>query len=298
VQRAFDLVHGARFSPAIRWDAACAQVQRAHGVDLSRARVRCGFARGHLLDIVVYVPGGLGHAQEQEAAEELAWLVLGGELFERWVRQVSVAPTVRGGPLNVLNTNRDERGALPVRELEATVSSAVRGLLRGLAEAPFAPTKTEEWVLFELEPTPATDYAGQDDLLIASTRLPELKKSFLRGEPFFSGRFSTCGELFAYLKYESAALTSEARLAERGELESALVRNVGPEQATIFGAGLGLRYAYLDLALREPSAVERLILPTVRAAPGITRGWLLFCDAELEREWVGIYADTPEPFWG
>ncbi len=299
MRRAFELLGAASFAPALACEAACARVEREQGVDLSRARARCGFARGHLLDVVVYVPGGLGDAREQAAAEELTWLLLGGELFERWVGKVSVTPTVRGGPLTVLNANSEERNALPVSELRATVRAAIEGLQRGLVEAAQTAAATEaDWVLFELEPEPAADYTAQDDLVISSTRLPELKKSFLRGEPFFSGRFSVQGELFAYLKYESRTRESEARLSERAALEAELTRSFGAGRAAIFGTGLGLRYSYLDFALRDPSAVEELILPAARALNGMTRGWLLFCDTELEREWVGVHADTPEPFWG
>lgn len=296
--RAFERLRAASFPPALACEAACAQVSTEFGIDLSRARARAGFARGHLLDLVVYVPGGLGSAREQEAAEELVWLLVGGELFERWIGRVSVTPTVRGGPLTVLNTNSEEQNALPVRELRRTVCAAIEGLQRGLAELPTHTEQREDWVLFELEPEPAPDYAAQDDLVILSTRLPELKKSFLRGEPFFSGRFSARGEIFAYLKYESLTRESEARLRERAELEAAFAGRLAPESASLFGTGLGLKYAYLDLALRDPRSVEEVILPVARAARGIARGWLLFCDTELEREWAGIQAETVEPFWG
>ena len=296
--RAFERMRATSFAPALACVPACSRVVAEFGVDLTRARARCGFARGHLIDVVVYVPGGLGHEREQEAAEELVWLLVGAELFERWIGKVSVTPSARGGPLTVLNTNSEDRNALPVSELCASVRAAIEGVQHGLAETPPRPTSSEDWVLFELEPEPAEDYAAQDDLVIVSTRLPELKKSFLRGEPFFSGRFSCSGELFAYLKYESRARTSEARLAERGELEAALAARFRPDQAAVFGTGLGLRYAYLDFVLRDPRSVEDLIIPVVRAASEITRGWVLFCDAELEREWLGVHEHTPEPFWG
>jgi hypothetical protein len=298
VHRALELLRTASFDPALSCAAALARIRARYDLDLSRARARSGFSRGHLLDIVVYVPGGLGDTREREAAEELVRLTVGEELFERWVGEVSASPTVRGGPLTVLNPNSEESSALPISALPEVVGAAVAGLKLGLASEPlFAQTDGEDWVLFELNAEFRPDYPAQDDLLLASTRVPELKKSFLRGEPFFSGRFSNSAELFTYLKYETAALEAQARLAERAALEAALTPALR-ECGALIGLGLGLRYGYIDLALVDPDCVEAKLLPALRAAGVPKRAWLLFCDSELEREWVPVYADTPEPFWG
>jgi hypothetical protein len=153
-------------------------------------------------------------------------------------------------------------------------------------------------VFFELDPEPAHDYTAQDDLLFSSTRVPELKKSFLRGEPFFSGRFSNAGELFAYLKYEGSVATGEARLAERTAIEAELTRALRPQHGALVGSGMGIRYGYLDLALVDPACVEDAVLPALRAAGVGRRAWILFCDSELELEWIPVHADAPEPFFG
>jgi hypothetical protein len=298
VHRALELLRTALFEPALPCVAALARIHARYDLDLSRARARSGFSRGHLLDVVVYVPGGLGDKREREAAEDLVRFTVGEELFERWVGDVSSAPTVRGGPLTVLNPNSEESSALPISALPEVVGAAVAGLKLGLPSVPlYAQTDGEDWVLFELGPEVRPDYPAQDDLLLASTRVPELKKSFLRGEPFFSGRFSNSGELFAYLKYETAALDAEARLAERASLEAALIPALR-ECGALVGLGLGLRYGYIDLALLDPDCVEAELLPALRAAGIPKRAWLLFCDSELEREWIPVHADTPEPFWG
>jgi hypothetical protein len=153
-------------------------------------------------------------------------------------------------------------------------------------------------VLFELEPEPAADFAAQDDLVVCSTRVPELKKCFLRGEPFFSGRFSNSGALFVYLKYDSTERIVQARLAERARFEEALARALRPEQAALVGLGLGLRYSYVDLAVADADCVRERLLPALRAAEIAKRAWLLFCDSELEHEHLALYPDSPEPFWG
>ncbi len=299
MHRALELLRTARFAPALACPEAVTQIQQRYGLDLAKARARCGFARGHLLDIVVYVPGGIGDVRERDAAEDLVQLVIGEELFERWVGRVSATPTVRGGPLTVLNTNSEEHLALPIASLLEAIQAAVAGLKLGLSsQSRSVRTGGEDWVLFELTPEPAPDYAAQDDLLFSSTRLPELKKSFLRGEPFFSGRFSNSGELFTYLKYECSAPSGEFHLAERAAIEAALTRVLGAQHGALVGLGLGVRYGYVDLALADPDCVQAWLLPALRAAGLGKRSWLLFCDSELEREWIGVHADTPEPFWG
>lgn len=299
VQRALDLLRTAKFREPLPLPLAVERVLGETGVSFTRARARAGFARGHLLDIVVYLPGGSGASHEQAAAERLVELVLGEELFERWVGSVSATPAVRGGPLTVLNTNDESRTSFPLDALRDAVSAAIAGLHRGLpAIPPPMSTDTEEWVLFELEPEPAIDYAAQDDLVLCSTRAPEQKKSFLRGEPFFSGRFCSSNTLFAYLKYECGEGSVEARLAERSRLEAAITSVLTPNAAALLGLGLGLRYGYLDLALLDPNWFGERACPALRAAGISPRAWLLFCDLELDHEFVPVHAAAPAPYRG
>jgi hypothetical protein len=299
VRRAFELLRRARFAEPLPSAVAVARVHSQCGLDLGRARVRSGFARGHLLEIVVYVPGGKGTADETDAAEHLVRLLVGEELFERWVGRVSATPTVRGGALTVLNSNAEERSALPLDALLETLRAAVAGLKQGLAPVPdLAAADGEGWVLFELEPEPAHDFAAQDDLLVCTTCMPEPKKCFLRGEPFFSGRFCNSGALLAYLKLESTERGTEARLAERARFEDALIRALRPEQASIVGLGLGVRYSYLDLLITDPDSVPERLLPALRSAGAPERAWLLFFDSELEREHIPLFPGSPEPFLG
>jgi len=297
VRRALELLRRAPFAAPIGCAAAVAGVRAASGVDFGSARARAGFARGHLLDVVVYLPGGRGGAHESEAGEDLVRLLLGEELFERWIGSVVATPTVRGGLLTVINENSDERSALHIETLLATVRAAIDGLKLGLTELSFdASAEAADWFAFELEPLPAKDYAAQDDLLFCSTRVPELKKSYLRAEPFFSGRFTNSGALFAYLKFQSAEPTPEGRLAERTRFEELIKRSLPGAQGGVVGLGLGLRYSYIDVALIDPDCVTERLLPALRAAQITKRSWLMFCDSELEHEFIPVYADSP-PAW-
>ena len=299
MHRALSILNSARFAAPLPCGAAVSRIRAESGLDFTRARARAGFARGHLLDIVVYLPGGSGNNLETEAAEELVRLLLGEELFERWVGNVLATPTVRGGLLTVLNENADERSALQIETLLDSVRAAIAGLKVGLVELPFGhAAETDDWFAFELAPEPAADYAAQDDLLFCSTRTPELKKCFLRGEPFFSGRFTASGALFAYLKYDTLQSTPEARLAERTKFEESLRRVFTECDGGVIGLGLGVRYGYVDLALADPDCVEQRLLPKLRTLEISKRSWILFCDSELESEHLSVYADSPAPFHG
>ena len=298
MHRALELLRTACFAKALPSALAVPQIHRQNGLNFAGARARCGFARGHLLDIVVYVPGGSGGGREIDAAEALVRLLVGEELFERWVGTVSATPTVRGGPLVVLNPSVEEHAALPIDTLPETVRAAVAGLKLGLPPLPPLSALDADWVAFELEPERAVDYPAQDDLVVCSSRTPELKKSFLHGEPFFSGRFTNSDALFTYLKYETRSTSAQEQLAERAAIEAVVQRSLAPGDGVVVGLGLGTRYSYLDLALINPNYARRRLVPALQAAGLPRRSWLLFCDSELEREFLPIYPDSGEPYWG
>lgn len=299
MHRALSILTSARFAEPLPCALALARIRTESGLDFGRARARAGFARGHLLDVVVYLPGGSGNSLETEAAQDLVRLLVGEEVFERWIGNVTCTPTVRGGLLTVLNENADDRAALQIETLLDTVRAAIAGLRAGLPEDMFAhAADTDGWFAFELSPEPAADYAAQDDLLFCSTRTPELKKCFLRGEPFFSGRFTASGALFAYLKYDTLQISAEARLAERAKFEESTKRILTECDGEVLGFGLGVRYGYIDLALTNPDWVGQRLLPELRKLEISKRSWILFCDSELEDEHLPVYSDSPAPFRG
>jgi hypothetical protein len=168
------------------------EIRQTTGLDLRRARVRAGFARGHLLDVVVYSSEfeSQGDDTGRSASELLVRGVLGDRLAEQWIGQIDVVPAPRAGALRVLNNDGDAGEAFPVHELGAAVGAAIRGLYEGLPERPcWAEPDAKNWTLFELEPEEQEDYVAQDDLVVATSMRPEMLKCFLQGMPFSSERF-------------------------------------------------------------------------------------------------------------
>ncbi len=76
-------------------------------------RVRAGFTRGHLLELVVSVPGGKGDDAERELAERLVWDIAGERRADDWIGGVEVEAAPRGGPLRVLRERPDDTARLP-----------------------------------------------------------------------------------------------------------------------------------------------------------------------------------------
>lgn len=289
-----DRVAAARrsFRDLPRFDQALAAL-RADGIELGKARARAGFSRGHLLDLLLLDPafGSAADESAQQIAERAADALLGEQLVDDWVGEIDVAPLGRGGPLKVVG---DGEQSLPLEELQPAVLAAIDGLIAGLPDAPHhARAGAGEWTLFELEPERADDFAAQNDLVLATTSVPEMLKAFLQGLPLYSGRFSRHGELYCYLKLDGGGRTDEERLTARSALEdglnSALVR---AQAGSVVGNGLGLRYSYVDLAIADLSRAASILRQCV---DGVwTRAWLLFCDTDRAGDWLAL-ADGSEP---
>ncbi len=276
-----------------RFDAALTAL-RSDGIDLGSARARAGFARGHLLDLVLLDPAFASASDEsaQQIADRVADALLGAQLVDDWVGAIDVAPLARGGPLKVVG-GADEQ-SLPLDELGPAVLAAIDGLLAGLPDAPHhARAGAGEWTLFELEPERADDYAAQDDLVLATTSVPEMLKAFLQGLPLYSGRFSRHGELYCYLKLDGGGRTDEERLKARSALEDGLNAALVRAQAgSVVGNGLGLRFSYVDLAIADLTLAAPILRERV---DGVwDHAWLQFCDTDRAGDWLAL-ADSSEP---
>jgi len=286
-----------RGAPPLDLPTALALVRDRHRLDLSQARARAGFTRGHLLDIVLALPGGRNTPDEEVAAGELVELVLGEARRDDWVASVTSLAAPRGGLLKVVQARPDEGWFFPLPDLEATVQAAIQGIHAGLPSEPLWKLGGEQrWYLFELDVEPLPAYPAQADVALVSTFLPELVKCFLSESPFASTRFSRAGELFAYLKYESRERDPRRALAQRRVLEDALDAALVSERAgRVIGSGMGVVHSYVDFAL---SRVERAVKAVQSVAERVglgPRAWIQFFDAPLENEWLGVRADAPPP---
>jgi hypothetical protein len=290
---------------AVPLELALAEVRETHEVELERASLRAGFGRGHLLELTLGLPGGLGSENEQNAAENLVRALLGDRVFETWIGAVHVTPAPRGGSLRVLDPHAP-RTTLKLSELFDTVAAAACGVLQGLPALPRTgdssiaalganPTAVadarEEWTLLETEPLADTRGARKDDLILASTCTPELLRCYLDGSPCASRRFSRAGEHFVFLSYEDDARTMQARVARRTEIEAALASAVAHVGA-VTGVGLGVKTTYVDLALCNLETGLKSLVSNLRDLGVPARSFIQFFDSELADEWLSIWPDS------
>ena len=287
--------------PPVPFDAALSLVEAEVGADLSKARARAGFQRGHLIDVVVHSHDCTGHEDERalHAALVLVEALLGERRVEQWIGDIDVAPLPRGSDLLKVHDSHapEEARTFSVAELADTVAAGIRGVIDGLPDRPcIESVASPEWTLFELEPTPAVDYAAQDDLAMTATIRPEMLKCYLEGAPFSSERFSKHGETFCCVKIDSAGATPDRALARREAVEKALNDALIPDgTGAVVGNGLGLRYVYLDLALADLEGGLERTREVVRGADVSERAWVTFFDSCWADEWVPIASNAPAP---
>lgn len=289
-----------RHEPELSVQEATTDVVGRTTLDLSAARARIGFSRGHLLEAVVCCPSYSSATDERvlSAADLLVRRLVGDALFDEWFGAVDIAPLPRGGPLRVLEDRTSAtEDALPLDQVLPAARAAVSAVKDGLSAEPYHLfCERAEWTLFEMDPPRQEEYARLDDLALFSTMLPEAMKSHLEGTRFASSRFSKHGERFVYLKTDTLHASPRERLELRADLEDALSYALVPGRiGAVVGVGVGVRYVYVVLALEALDrglAVARKKL----AALGVDRrSWLLFCDAEWAHEWVEIRDDAPPP---
>jgi hypothetical protein len=286
------------------------EARSTHGVELSRSTLRAGFGRGHLLELTLGVPGGVGSEIEQNAAENLVRRVLGERVFETWIGAVHATPAARVGSLRVLDV-RAPRAELSLSDLFDTVAAAVRGVLLGLPDAPHsrlraarpsmspghlselgsAGAEADDWTMLEVEPLADAQALRKEDLMLASTCTPELLRCFLDGAPCSSRRFSRMSEQFVFLSYVDDLPTMKQRVQRRSRFEAVAAHCLAGVGA-VTGVGLGVHATYLDFALNEVDAGLERLVSALRAAEMPEHSFIQFFDTELTEEWLSIWPDA------
>ncbi len=245
--------------PARPYPSVLEELQPFHRGDLSAARVRGGFTRGHLLELVVGLPPV--HGDPQELAEELVDRVLGEAVVDDWVVAIAAMPLPRSGPLRVLQGGADEPETYPLAQLGELLASATAAVEAQLPATPLWQRPVgAEWVWLELEPA---SEGVQPERLSVVTWLPELLKCALEGLPFHSRRFSRWRERFVWLRCPAAR--GSARVERREHVEKALdgaLRGAG--HGAVVGTGFGERDDFFDLCLGEEDAALRVLLEVAR----------------------------------
>lgn len=260
------------------YEYALAQARKIDGIDLSTSRVRAGFTRGHLLEVVVSIPFDVVGDDEslQIAAEVFLEHYIGEQLLDQWVANVSVSRIARTRGLLVVSEHRESAESHSLREFKPMLERAVAGVLAQVpASRVLAPEAEEQWTALEIP-----EMAGGllPDRRFASTCLPEALKAALEGLPFSSSRFTQGPELFCWLAWNGEP-NMERRIALRERVEGVLNLQHG---VALCGTGFGLRRDFVDLWLMPDEQTIRSVGEQIRQIVGSCE--LGFFDETLRRE--------------
>jgi hypothetical protein len=264
-------------------------VEGRTGGSLDGVTVELEIGEGNRIDLLFRSPATKG-GDDREAlnvAFVAAETLLGERMLDRWVGAIEAAPPARG----------PKGRAIPLARLRDTFDALVASIRDRLPDRPFVERPAQaEWSLIKLKPEPAADYPGQTDLIVATARDVELWKAAHAGPPFYSQRFSRHKETFAYVKVDGKHFRRGSEAADRGALEDALDEALADGGLGVhIGGGTGLKYSYIDLALADLDRGVERARQTLRRLRVPERSWVLFYDADLAAEWVGVYPETPPP---
>ncbi len=214
--------------------------------------------------------------------------LLGEKMLDRWV-----------GVINMVDSSSPaEQGQrfLPLERLKPTFDAVVESAREQLPDEPyfsFAPDG--QWALLKLEPQEADEYSDRDDMMTCVTCNPDLVGATFSNAPFFSERYSRCGETFCYVKIDGTD-AEEMDFQDREDMEEAARNVLEPQElGGLVGGGTGLKYSYIELALTDLDRGIAAVRRAMQEGNVPRRSWILFHDADLASEWVGIYDDSPKP---
>ncbi len=257
------------------------------------------------LTLVFHIAGAKG--EDDDVASATAFVttetLLGEAVLDGWIGEISVRPLTppkKGKatqPKKGKATHPKAPARLPLAKLARKVAEAIAKYQRTLPAKPARGiAASAEHSLFYGEPTAQSDYAEHGDALTFVTSRPDVWQAAQGGPRFASARFSRAGETFAYVKIDGSGDLSPMKFGDRAEVEIALGKALAKANAGgVFGGGTGLRYSYVGIALRDAKKGIAALRAALRAGKVPERSWILFFDAALREEWVGVYPKTPAP---
>jgi hypothetical protein len=149
--------------------------------------------------------------------------------------------------------------------------------------------------LFQFEPEERAEYPGRTDMLVGYTVVPELWQRAHGDVPVKTADLAKSGEIFAYVKIDGRQGLEGSEFQDREDIEDALneaLTDAG--MGCVIGAGTGLHYSYVDLALREWEQGSKLVRQVLRSGRIPKRCWLIPFDDDRASEAIGIWEDSPE----
>lgn len=283
-------------------ESTLATVEARASYDIGDFLAQASISDLGLIDLCYYSPQIQGDDDERafEAAFVATETLLGERCLDRWVGRIEVRPFAKKRGRKAHDGSEVPRHAISLDRLKDTVDAAVESVRDQLPRSPhYEWVEDASWTMWKLEVKggeEAEDFPGQADLFVGKSPNAAMWKAAHSGRTFCSERYTGCGETFCYLKIDRDDGPSDSPFGDKGEIEDALDEALIPrELGCQIGGGMGLRYAYIDLALTDVPAAIAAIRECLQAGGVSKRSWILFFDSDLGNEWVGIYDDSPNP---
>ena len=253
--------------------------------DVSSTRFLASLADHNRIDLKLLWPGrSYQEGNAAKAAFVAIETLLGEEVLDKWIGCIDV------------EADKWFSKSKPLDQLKPAVDQLIGQIHDKLFSKPCFQVEDAKWTMWKLKPKTRKDYAGQHDLFVGKSMLPGMWQAAHGSCIFYSSSFSKCGETFCYVKIDGSQGLDQEKFKDKGDIEDALEEALkGLSAGGVIGGGTGLRYSYIDLALKDVERGIEAIRSVLRQGNIARRTWVLFFDAELSKEWIGIWDDTPPP---
>lgn len=257
-----------------------------HNMGSSTVQVRLGDERR--VDFVVQSVLALkDEAAALEAAHAAVDYLVGEDVAQRW-----------GGHIDVAEMSHAIGDSfVPLVRVRSQVLALITGVLENLPGLPYfkmPPLAPIEW---KQHAPKHDDYAGQDDAMFGKTVAPEIREAAAK-PGFYSVRYSRQGETFCHLKIDASdAYDLDERYKRKKLIEEAVDAQLREDGiGAVVGTATGRRYLHFDLAVLDVVKTLELVRRRLLALELLpVRSWLLFYDADLAGEYIGLRSATPRP---
>jgi hypothetical protein len=275
------------FRPAQEAELIPELVRARTGHHMSSTTVQARLGQCRQIDFVFQ--SLLAHSNDKVALDvarvALDYLI-GEDVVQRW-----------GGHLDIVELSHTlTHSFVPLPRVRSIVLDLISGVLSGLPDRPYWKMPKLSPIESKFRPDKADEYGKQDDAMFGTTVIPELRDAGFK-PGFSSSRFSRQGEMFCYLKIDMSEATLDDRYKRKKIIEEAMDTELREEGiGAIVGTATGRKYIYFDLAVMDVvktlDATRRRLL-ALELLP--TRSWLMFYDADLSGEYIGLRSATPPP---
>lgn len=212
--------------------------------------------------------------------------LLGEDIAHRWAGHLDVAQM----------SHALTHSFIPLARVRSITLDLITAVLTDLPDRPYWRMPKLEPMEVKFRPQKQVDYAGQDDAMFGTTIIPELREAGV-APGFDSCRFSRQGETFCYLKLDASDADLDERHKRKKIIEEAMDAELRENGVgAVVGSATGRKYMYLDLAVADVVKTLELTRRRLLALELLpVRSWLMFYDAELAGEYIGLRSATPRP---